>query len=75
MALQFVIPRGTQVIDLTRGGDRTTASKSSTLVPIRAASTAKMELLRGVEFRPGHVKMNLPHPQNCEAAQHIVAVK
>ena len=37
MALQFVIPRGAQVIDLTCDDDRTRASKSSTRVPIRDA--------------------------------------
>jgi hypothetical protein len=37
MALQFVIPRGAQVIDLTRDDDRTAASKSSTRVPVRGA--------------------------------------
>jgi uncharacterized protein DUF3716 len=33
-----------------------------------AESMAKMELLRGVEFRPGRVEINLFIHQNCEAA-------
>jgi Protein of unknown function (DUF3716) len=33
-----------------------------------AESMAKMELLRGVKFRPGRVEINLFKPQNCEAA-------
>jgi hypothetical protein len=30
---------------------------------------AKMDLLRGVELRPGRKQINLFQPQNCEAAR------
>jgi hypothetical protein len=51
MALQFVIPCGAEVIDLTRDDDRTKTSKSSTRIPIRDAIRSFEKTIKKLDDR------------------------